>query len=246
MINFGKVLLKKSKLSLEDMRNFISLPIDSNTEDIPIYSYDENIQIMSTYELEQSIKHIPIKDQVIHSIAHIEYNAMKSYIDTLVRFINQVPAQFQKEFKEDLGQIAFEEFQHFELVNQLCQYGSQPVHNNLQKRMMLTMDSLLGRLAILSIVNEGRGMDTGLNLISKLEGDIRYEKVIKKIVKEESNHVRIGLKWFERLNDNKNPQELFLKIMNKYNIPKNWKINVQKRKQVGFNDQWIQCLQNWN
>ena len=41
------------------MRKFISLPIDSNNENIPIYSYDENIKvmdnnikIMSTYDLE--------------------------------------------------------------------------------------------------------------------------------------------------------------------------------------------------
>ncbi|CAD8202038.1 unnamed protein product [Paramecium pentaurelia] len=244
MINFGKVLLRKSQISLDDIRKFMSLPIDSTDEDIPIYSYDENI--MSTYDLEQSIKHIPLKDQVIHSIAHIEYNAMKSYIDTLVRFINQVPAQFQKEFKEELGQIAYEEFCHFELITQLCKYGSQPVHNNLQKRMILTMDSLLGRIAVLSIVNEGRGMDTGLNLIQKLDGDNKYEKVIKKIVQEESNHVRIGLKWFELLCKDQNPQENFITLMNNYQIPKNWKINVQKRKQVGFSDEWIKCLQNWS
>ncbi|CAK60121.1 unnamed protein product (macronuclear) [Paramecium tetraurelia] len=246
MINFGKVLLRKSQITLKDMKQFMSLPIDSNNDQIPIYSYDENIKIVTTYDLEQSTKHIPIKDQVIHSIAHIEYNAMKSYIDTLIRFINQVPLQFQIEFKEDLGQIAYEEFCHFELVNQLCKYGSQPVHNNLQKRMILTTNSLLGRLAVLSIVNEGRGMDTGLNLIQKLEGDKNYEKVIKKIVQEESNHVKIGLKWFELLCSDQSPQENFLKLMNDYKISRNWKINIQKRKQVGFSDEWIKCLQNWN
>lgn len=48
MINFGKVLLRKSQISLEDMRKFMSLSIDSNNEYIPIYSYDENIKVMNS------------------------------------------------------------------------------------------------------------------------------------------------------------------------------------------------------
>lgn len=60
----------------------------------------------------------------MHSLAHIEYNALKSYIDTIIRFIHQVPLNYQASFKEDLGNIAKDELKHFELADKLCNYGS--------------------------------------------------------------------------------------------------------------------------
>ena len=48
--------------------------------------------------------------------------------------------------------------------------------------------------------------------------------VVKRIVKEESRHVEIGLKWFERL-ARKNPHLKFMEDMQKYDIKCTWKIN---------------------
>lgn len=35
---------------------------------------------------------------LLHSLAHIEYNAMKAYVDTVVRFIHAVPKPLQSDF----------------------------------------------------------------------------------------------------------------------------------------------------
>jgi uncharacterized ferritin-like protein (DUF455 family) len=58
---------------------------------ILILKYYFTNEVVSTIELESRIKHISEKNKIIHALAHIEYNAMKSYIDTLARFIHSVP-----------------------------------------------------------------------------------------------------------------------------------------------------------
>ena len=45
--------------------------------------------------------------QILHQLAHIEFNAMKAYIDTIYRFGREL------NFIQDFAQIAFEEALHF-------------------------------------------------------------------------------------------------------------------------------------
>lgn len=68
---------------------------------------------------------------------------------------------------------------------------------------MDSKDSILGRLAVLSIANEGRGLDTGQGMVQKLYalGDREGGDLVKSILKDEENHVRVGLEWFERLSE---------------------------------------------
>lgn len=57
----------------------------------PILKYKLTNEVVSTIQLEQITKNVSEKNKIMHALAHIEYNAMKSYIDTLVRFIHDVP-----------------------------------------------------------------------------------------------------------------------------------------------------------
>lgn len=59
-----------------------------------------------------------------------------------------------------------------------------------------------------------------------MDGDHIYENVLKTILKDEMNHVKIGLKWFNFLCGKNNPQEEFLRLMKIYDIKKTWKINI--------------------
>ena len=64
-----------------------------------------------------------------------------------------------------------------------------------------TSEDLLGRLAVLPLVQEARALDACPRLVTKLNsaGDHESAKLVQQIVEEEVDHVARGLKWFERI-----------------------------------------------
>lgn len=51
------------------------------------------------------------------------------------------------------------------------------------------------------MVLEGRGLDSGERLVSKMIGcgDMESCRIVKTICHEEEDHVRIGVKWFDKI-----------------------------------------------
>lgn len=163
----------------------------------------------------------------MHSIAHIEYNAQTIYVDTVLRFFDEFKEKStQYEFISDLLNIANEETLHFSMLeNRLNQMGSKfgeyDVHNKLWKNAYNTKDNLLARIAVISLVQEPRGLDAGPRLINKLKsmGDEDSAIIIKKIIDDEVNHVKTGMKWFKIISDIKgtsNYEQAFKNICDEY------------------------------
>ena len=83
-------------------------------------------------------------------MAHIEFNALKSYIDTIYRFGDR------RDFINDFAGVALEEADHFMMVQEALEregysYGSFPLHTIIRDRCMLSNESVLDRLAVVSL-----------------------------------------------------------------------------------------------
>jgi uncharacterized ferritin-like protein (DUF455 family) len=82
---------------------------------------------------------VPPAIETLHSLCHIEYNAIKSYIDTMIRFSEAVKEEHRKEFWVDFSQVSLEETLHLnmlmsELETRGANYGTLPAHDSLHQR----------------------------------------------------------------------------------------------------------------
>ena len=108
---------------------------------------------------------------ILHSIAHIELNAVDLHWDIIARFANiQMPVGFY----DDWVKSAQEESNHFNLICDCLEelgsyYGDLTAHDGLWQAAIDTRDDLLGRLAVVPMVLEARGLDVTPNMISYLK-----------------------------------------------------------------------------
>ncbi len=96
---------------------------------------------------------------LIHSLCHIELNAIDLALDIVARFANvQVP----RSFFDGWMMVAAEEAKHFTLLrNRLhslgADYGDLPAHDGLWEAAQETDHDLTARLALVPLVLEARG-----------------------------------------------------------------------------------------
>jgi uncharacterized ferritin-like protein (DUF455 family) len=100
-------------------------------------------------------------------------------------------------------------------------FGNFDVHDKLWKNAFNTKDNFLARIAVISLVQEPRGLDAGPRLINKLKslGDEKSANIMKKIIDDEVYHVKTGMKWFKIICDLKginNYEEAFIAICDQY------------------------------
>ena len=80
-----------------------------------------------------------------------------------------------------------------------------------------TADDLAARLAVVPLVQEARGLDSGERLVHKLMsmGNRTSAEIVALIVKEEEDHVSCGVKWFQYICDqlNKDPIPYFQELV---------------------------------
>lgn len=140
---------------------------------------------------------------LLHSLAHIELNAIDMTWDLVARFIaSRVP----RSFFDNWVQVGLEEAKHFNLLRQRLAelggaYGDLPAHDGLWQAAEATGDDLLARLAVVPLVLEARGLDVTPSMILKLQevGDDRSARIIEIIYRDEKRHVAFGAKWFRYL-----------------------------------------------
>jgi len=140
---------------------------------------------------------------LLHSLAHIELNAIDMTWDLIGRFAH-VP--MPQSYFDNWVQVGLEEARHFELLSgRLAEldaaYGDLPAHDGLWQAAQATGDVLLSRLAVVPLVLEARGLDVSPSLIEKLEasGDGASARIIGIIYRDEKRHVAFGAKWFRFL-----------------------------------------------
>lgn len=138
----------------------------------------------------------------VHSLAHIELNAIDLCFDTMLRFGDGL---WGEEWVADWISIAADEAKHFAWLEQRLRelgyfYGALPAHGIIWKGAEVSKVGRKERLAMGQLVAEARGLDAGPRLVGRLvgTGDKKSADVVRVIADEEIRHVQIGVKWFLR------------------------------------------------
>lgn len=159
---------------------------------------------------------------LIHSLAHIELNAVDLTWDLVGRFA-RVP--MPRSFFDNWVQVGLEEAKHFSLLADHLRatgssYGDLPAHDGLWQATQETGHDLMARLAVLPLVLEARGLDVTPPLIGKLaeQGDDAGAGILEIIYRDERRHVAFGCKWFRFLCDRHGlaPEPTFRKLVIKH------------------------------
>ena len=159
---------------------------------------------------------------LLHAVAHIEFNAVDLHWDIIARF-SDVPMPIG--FYDDWVQAADEESKHFNLMCDCLEaegshYGALPAHAGMWRAAGDTADDLMGRLAVVPMVLEARGLDVtpGMIEIFRKAGAGSAMDALEIIYSEEVHHVAYGSKWFHFLcgRENADPKEIFHALVNRY------------------------------
>ncbi len=159
---------------------------------------------------------------LLHAVAHIELNAVDLHWDIIARFADQpMPLGFY----DDWVKAADEEAKHFNLVSDCLEalgshYGALPAHAGMWRAAEDTAGDLLGRLAVVPMVLEARGLDVtpGMIEVFRKAGDAGAIAALQTIYAEEVGHVAYGSKWFNWLcgRDGTDPKEVFHRLVRHY------------------------------
>lgn len=152
---------------------------------------------------------------LLHSLAHIELNAVDMTWDLVGRFARE---PLPRSFFDDWVCVGLEEAGHFTLVSSRLReldaaYGDLPAHDGLWQAAQATGHSLIARMAVVPLVLEARGLDVSPAMITNLEaaGDRSSAEVLGVIYRDELKHVAYGAKWFRFLAEREGvaPEPLF-------------------------------------
>ncbi|MCR8825652.1 ferritin-like domain-containing protein [Photobacterium sp. TY 1-4] len=159
---------------------------------------------------------------LLHAVAHIELNAVDLHWDIIARF-SHVPMPMG--FFDDWVKAADEESKHFNLMADCLEelgshYGALPAHAGMWRAAEDTADDLMGRLAVVPMVLEARGLDVTPNMIRifKQAKSDSAVAALETIYAEEVAHVAYGSKWFHFLcgRENADPKEVFHSLVQRY------------------------------
>lgn len=183
----------------------------------------------------------------IHSIAHIEFNAIDLAWDAIYRF-----RDMPHEYYSDWVSCADDEARHFEMLQaRLAEYGYTygdfDAHNGLWEMAVRTTSSVLIRMALVPRVLEARGLDVTPGMIVKLRslGDDRTADILEVILREEVAHVAAGSKWFAYACELEGvePRETFTKLLKEYARGSLFgPFNVEARTRAGFDPVELESL----
>jgi uncharacterized ferritin-like protein (DUF455 family) len=184
---------------------------------------------------------------LVHSIAHIELNAIDLALDVVWRFAGMPEA-----FYTDWVRIAQEEAKHFSLLRQHLldmgfDYGDFPAHNTLWDMAERTKDDILARIGIVPRTMEARGLDASPGVKNKLVsvGDHRAGEILDIILEEEIGHVAAGNRWYRYLCGQRglDPVRTYAELIAQYDAPKlRPPFNMAARRLAGFEEAELAAL----
>ena len=178
------------------------------------------------------------RNALLHAVAHIELNAVDLHWDLIARFSHiAMPLGFY----DDWVKAADEESKHFNLMCDCLEahgsfYGAMPAHAGMWRAAEDTRRDFLGRLAVVPMVLEARGLDVTPGMIRIFENakDTQVVDALNIIYSEEVAHVAYGSKWFHFLcgRDNLDPKPVFHDLVRRYftdpSSPRSMRKNVPK------------------
>ena len=187
---------------------------------------------------------------MVHSIAHIEWNAIRLGLDAVWRF-DGMPEQYYK----DWMRVADEETKHFNLLEALLQdlgytYGDFTAHDGLWHMCEITKGDIVARMALVPRTLEARGLDATplvqaklkrmalAGLSAKLLDDAkRMNDILDIILFEEIGHVAVGNQWYRWLcaRDGLDPISHYKKLALAFDAPRlKPPLNMAARLKAGF------------
>ena len=138
----------------------------------------------------------------MHTVTHIELNAIDLAWDTVGRFAD-LRGALPDQFFVDFAHVADDESRHLLWCLQRLEelgvaYGDVAAHDVLWEGCEATRDDPLARLAVVPCMQEARGLDAGPRLVERLigHGDARSAAIVARISEEEIGHVAVGATWF--------------------------------------------------
>lgn len=159
---------------------------------------------------------------LLHAVAHIELNAVDLHWDIIARFAH-IP--MPPGFYDDWVKAADEESKHFNLMCDCLEaagshYGALPAHAGMWRAAEDTAEDFMGRLAIVPMVLEARGLDVTPGMIEVFDnaGEEQAVVALRTIYSEEVGHVAYGSKWFHFLcgRENADPKDVFHRLVRQY------------------------------
>jgi uncharacterized ferritin-like protein (DUF455 family) len=184
---------------------------------------------------------------LLHSLAHIEFNAINLALDAIWRF-SDMPEQYYTDWLK----VAKEEAYHFTLIDEYIQsfgypYGDFQAHNSLWEMVERTQDSVIARMALVPRTMEARGLDAVPMIRDRFKQikDARAVEILDIILRDEIGHVFIGNHWFNFLCSKAtlSPISVYRDLARKYRAPKlRGPFNLEARKQAGFTVEELSLL----
>jgi uncharacterized ferritin-like protein (DUF455 family) len=184
---------------------------------------------------------------LLHSLAHIEFNAMNLALDAIWRFQGMPKAYY-----EDWLKVAKEEAFHFSLLNGYLielgyGYGDFPAHNSLWEMVERTSDAVIARMALVPRTMEARGLDAVPMIRERFKQikDMRAVEILDIILRDEIGHVMIGNTWFNFLCEQEGLSVIatYKELARKYRAPVlKGPFNLEGRKQAGFTTEELNLL----
>ena len=159
---------------------------------------------------------------LLHAVAHIELNAVDLHWDIIARFSD---VEMPLGFYDDWVKAGDEEAKHFNLMADCLEelgsfYGDLPAHAGMWRAAEDTATDFMGRLAVVPMILEARGLDVtpGMIELFKRAKATSAVNALEVIYAEEVGHVAYGSKWFHFLcgRENLDPKEAFHELVRRY------------------------------
>lgn len=159
---------------------------------------------------------------LLHSLAHIELNAIDLAFDIAGRFAGE---DLPRAFFDDWVSVGDDEARHFAMLQARlaahgAAYGDLPAHDGLWQAAEETRHDLMARLAVVPMVLEARGLDVTPAMIGRLTGagDHESARVLQTIYTEEKDHVAAGARWFAFLCERRGeaPEAAFHRLVKRH------------------------------
>ena len=186
---------------------------------------------------------------LIHSLAHIEFNAINLALDAIYRF-----RDLPQEYYENWLQVAAEEASHFILLRNYLHtlgydYGSFTAHNGLWEMAIVTAHNPMVRMALVPRVLEARGLDVLPGIMHKLASSGAHDavEIMQIILRDEIGHVAIGNHWYKFLCEQRglDPLITFRNLLREYNAPKlRGPLHTTARLAAGFTEAEMKMLED--
>ncbi|MDD0836964.1 ferritin-like domain-containing protein [Curvibacter sp. HBC61] len=194
---------------------------------------------------------------LLHSIAHIEFNAINLALDAVWRF-DGLP----RDYYADWLRVAREEAYHFTLLREHLQrmphlgqpwdYGDFPAHQGLWSMCERTAGDVLARMALVPRTLEARGLDATPLIQAKLRqigspDALEAVAVLDIILRDEVGHVAIGNHWYRWLCERAglDPTAHYPVLTQRYEAPRmKPPFNENARRRAGFTEVEMAWLKN--